>query len=93
MKKAPATLQEDVEELVEKSTVAEATEKIWQRFEAALENLDAESLKLLQGHFNGDSISKLSRAFGISEAETQTWLTKSCQELVRNLRQQCQVRQ
>ncbi|NQW45717.1 MAG: hypothetical protein HQ462_09985, partial [Deltaproteobacteria bacterium] len=46
-------LTDDVEELLEKVVLEEATALVWKTFEAALSKLDPESRTLIEDHLNG----------------------------------------
>ena len=84
---------EDVEELVERSTVEEATAKVFEKFTRALERLDPESAELLRLHFDGVTAAELARRWGLKTEEIESWLSHKRKELVRNLKNEISVRQ
>jgi DNA-directed RNA polymerase specialized sigma24 family protein len=73
--------------------MAEASSKIWNSFEQALSRIDSESVELLTRHFDGASVSQLSREKKLSEQEVEAWLKKAKRELVNQLRTGIRVRQ
>jgi DNA-directed RNA polymerase specialized sigma24 family protein len=93
MKKQREELVEDVESLVESSTLQEAAEKVWQKFEESLAGLDQDSIYLLRQHFDGKPITELARSRGLPEAEVQAWLTRVKRQVRDGLRRNFTIRQ
>lgn len=93
MKKENDSLIQDVEELLQKSTIAEATQKVWESFSQAMDQMDEDSQELLEQFFAGKSIKQLSQENHISEKEMEAWLQKARRELIENLKAGFQVRQ
>ncbi len=87
MGKQKATeLQLDVEALLQDSTAAQASEKVWEKFEQALLKLDGESMGLLCQHFKGVSFADLGRQNQMSESQIRMLITQKKQELVQLLK-------
>lgn len=93
MKSRKPNLTDEVEQLVQECIVAEASSEVWKRFEQALGQLDAESLKVLTQHFKGTSIQSIGRQKNLSEAQIDAWVTKTKQELVELLRRGSRLKQ
>lgn len=93
MNKKDQSWVNDLETLVSQSTVAEATEKVMEKFEAALSALDPASQDLLRDFFDGTGVEKLSRERNISPEDTRAWLKRAKQELSSNLRTSFRMRQ
>ncbi len=87
------TFHDDVTELVEKSIVEEANEKVWSTFDKALNQLDIDSKSLLSEYFNGASVMELSRNRGLSMRDVEEWLSRAKRILFQELRQECNIRQ
>ncbi len=84
---------EDVEELLEKTVLEEATQAVWKAFEQTLQKLDEESLRLLEEHFEGATVQDLSQKYSLSANQVETWLTKAKQEVGEGIRRESTVRQ
>lgn len=93
MKERNDDMQEDIQSLLEDVVLEEATQAIWMAFEKALENLDAESLVLLRGHFDGVPPEKLAAQKGLKTTEVENWLGKVKRELIESLRKDSNVKQ
>ena len=83
---ADSELLEDVQDLLETSVIAEATDKVWERFEHAMGEMDPASLEIITRYFRGESAATISRDKGLSEDEVQAWLTQAKRELIHFLR-------
>ncbi len=83
----------DVEELVEDTTLAEASQKIWDKFDQAMNQLDEGSQRVLKTFFDGQSLEELSNSMQLSKGELEKLLSRARRQLVENLRQGFQVRQ
>ena len=92
MKSRKQDLTDEVEQLVQECITSEASSEVWNRFESALAQLDAESLALLTQHLKGSSVQSLSRQKNLSEAQIQAWVTKTKQELVELLRRNARIK-
>lgn len=93
MKKQNGQFVKDVEDLLEKSTVAEATEQVWDKFSAAMSRLDEGSQDILKQFFAGKDAKALSEEKRVTLKEMEAWLRQARRELVENLRSGFQVRQ
>jgi len=93
MKKKQTPWVKDVEQLVKQTDLADATEKVWDKFDNALNQLDEASRKLLKEFFDGSDVDELSRRMKVAKPELEAWLTRARRELVNNLKQGFQVRQ
>ena len=92
MSKRKDSLVTDVEGLLKQSVIADASSKIWEKFESAMANLDDASVDLLTAHFRGVTVKELSAEKKMSEADVEAWLKKTKRELVQSLRTSTQVR-
>lgn len=86
-------LVEDVELLLEQVVLEEATSAVWGAFEKSLNALDEHSVQLLRKHFDGVPLEQIAREKSISEAEARTWLEKTKQVIIENIRRDFKVRQ
>ncbi len=86
-------LTDDVEELLEKVVLEEATALVWKTFEAALRKLDPESRTLIEDHLNGVSADKLGAVTQIPKKEIENWLKQVKRELKQNIRKDFVVKQ
>lgn len=93
MSKSKTPLKADVEELLEKAVLEEATEAVWKIFEEALSQVDESKLELLKDHLNGMSNQRLSSKTGISEPELNKILKHSKKEIVELVRREKSTRQ
>lgn len=84
---------EDVETLLEKAIVEEATQAVWQAFDKALENLDEDSRAILMKHFEGVSQKEISAGQPISEGELRSWLGKVKSQVAEDLRRKVSIKQ
>ena len=93
MKKNDRSWINDVHSLVSQSVLAEASEKVWEKFEGAMSQLDPASQALLRQFFDGVGVEELGKRHGLSEAQVGTWLGKARGQLIENLRTSFRVRQ
>lgn len=93
MSKSKSPLKADVEDLLEKAVIEEATEAVWKVFEEVLAQVDESKLELLKDHFNGMNDQKLSSKSGISEIELNKILKHSKKEIVELMRREKSTRQ
>ena len=93
MKKFDKELRTDVEKLVHDSIAAQANSSVWEKFEKAMETLDAESLTLLRRYLRGVSLKQLSEQSNVPESDVKGWIEKIKRELNNQLRKDCKVRQ
>ncbi len=93
MRNKNVPLTEEVQELLEKAIVEEATEAVWKIFEEALEKMDESSLCVLENHFNRKGEAEVSLQTGLKEEETKKVLLKSKRELRELMRREKNVRQ
>lgn len=93
MKQRNPDLKEDIQSLLEETVLEEATQAIWEAFEKALGNLDAESLVLLRKHFEGVPAEKIANEKGLKTTEVETWLTQVRRELIESLRRDSNIKQ
>lgn len=93
MKRYDSELVDDVEELLEKVVLEEATAEIWKSFEAALNSLDPESRKLLEIYLDGTNTQELSKATELPEATVNQWINQIKKQLQQNLRKEFRVKQ
>ena len=84
---------DDVEDLVEKSAVAEASSRVWNRFESALGQLDPQSAALFSQYLDGTPENELAVRNHLTESQIRTWITQIKRDVVQNLRQKSKVRQ
>ena len=93
MKRPKQRLEQDVEELVEKSVVEEAVQKVFVQLDEALRSLDTQSEALVREFLEGVSVSELARHHDISEEKAQQWLTGAKRSLAQELPSRCKVKQ
>ena len=86
-------LHDDVANLLQRSVAEEATSKVWERFEAALSFLDAESATLFQEFISGKDQAELAQSRGLSVDEVQAWLGRVKGEISHHLRNVSPVKQ
>jgi DNA-directed RNA polymerase specialized sigma24 family protein len=86
-------LTEDVEALLEKVILEEATHVVWQTFEKALEKLDPESRKVLEEYFNGEPVENLCQSRGLSSTQLESWLSKVKRDVSDSLKKEFPVKQ
>lgn len=84
---------EDVEELLQKSTIAEASDSVWEKFSKAMNELDENSQSLLEQFFSGKTIPELAKQNHIPEKELEDCLKRAKRELTNQLRAGFLVRQ
>lgn len=92
MKKSTSELREDVSDLLERVTVEEANQSIWNKLDHALSSLDPQSQEILNDYFNGTSIQELSRKHSLSVAETQAWVHQIKRKLISQLQRKVSTR-
>ncbi len=88
MSKSKTHLKVEVEELLEKAVLEEATEAVWKIFEEVLSQVDESKLVLLKDHFNGMSDERLSEKSGIEKSELSKVLKHSKKEIVERVRRE-----
>lgn len=93
MAKPNIPFREEVSELVERSVAAEAAAKVWQRFEAALEELDEQSQEIFAEFLNGTSVATLAQQRGLEPSAMQDWIKQIKRQLNEKLRQTAKVKQ
>ena len=93
MKRDTQDMIADVEKLAQASVEAQAAEKVWQKFEAALESLSPESRAVLSEYFSGHSPKQISQAMGLDEAKVLRWIEQGKRQLIHELRNKSSVRQ
>lgn len=93
MKRPKQRLEQDVEELVQKTVVEEAVEKVFAQLEEALRSLDSQSESLIREFLNGVTVSELARHHDISEEKAEQWLAGAKRSIAQELRSRCKVKQ
>lgn len=86
-------LNEDVEELLQQSVVAEAQWKALAQLDVAISSLDPADRQMLEAHFNGRTHAELGAQHGISEAEARECLDRIKRGLIQSLKAGILVRQ
>jgi DNA-directed RNA polymerase specialized sigma24 family protein len=84
---------EDVEDLVERSSIEEASSRVWERFESALGKLDPQSASLFSQYLDGVTQTELAHRSNLTESQINTWIEQIKRDVVQNLRQKSKVRQ
>ena len=93
MKRARTELENDVSELLERVTVEEASQSIWNKLDSAINSLDAQSQSVLNDYFNGSTIEQLSKKHSLSVTETKNWVHQIKRQLISQLQRQNSARQ
>jgi DNA-directed RNA polymerase specialized sigma24 family protein len=83
----------DIELLLQRSVVEEAVSGAWDQFEAALGELEPESLSLLTDFLAGQAPQELATKRGLPLKDIEKWLARAKHQLIQNLRTKCKVRQ
>lgn len=85
-------LKIEVRELALRSLLAEGSQKVWQHFEAAMEQTDEDTAFLLTQYFEGTPISVLSEQKKITQAQMSDWIDRAKRELIQRMKKGCQVK-
>ena len=83
----------ELETLLVKLYLESTSSNVWRKFENSLKKLDPQSLILFEKYLDGHSFKDLSIQSKLTETEVARWIKQLKQELINNLRQECNVRQ
>lgn len=93
MKKPTPQLRQEVEGLLTRSTVAEATGQVWKHYQTALEGLSPDARSLLEAHFDGASVERLAEQSGLAPEDVRNCLEQAKRQLLQGLRSAIRLRQ
>lgn len=85
-------LKEDVRELALQSLLAEGSQKVWQHFETAMEQMDEDTAYLLTQYFEGASVEVLSERKKVTHAQMSDWIDRAKRDLIQRMKNGYQVK-